>query len=387
MSHRRAAAAVFAGISALTALAPAGCARTDTLIGAFNGGALDTSSGDPFHPPATRRREMVTIAIRAELEDAYFGQGGDGAYVADWLRAAADNVYSFQGSVVDFMCARGADVGGLCAPNAASTTTIASRLRVRALCAEKLAFEPHEDVCAPPASPGAPPSIERFADFVRFHTAIERAARAVAALRIERLVDDVDVHEGAKVAFTQAAAYMKDRTWHRSRERRTTALVVKGGASTGIYSAGVVWVALNLITRCMEDEECRKLQKDFRFELVSGTSTGALISTAVDLFNTGDDGASRRARMRDMARWFTCSSVSSLYCVRSRPILDLLRDQTALLEFDGLTRLLRENVSCGSMTNGSELLLNTVDFRTGRLYSLSDQDRSTLRTPWDVDRS
>jgi hypothetical protein len=55
-----------------------------------------------------------------------------------------------------------------------------------------------------------------------------------------------------------------------------------------------------------------------------------------------------------------------------------------LLDFNGLTGLLRDNVSCQAIENSSELILNTVDFRSGNLFAFSDQERFSIQTPEDV---
>src|SRR5437763_1116658 len=46
---------------------------------------------------------------------------------------------------------------------------------------------------------------QRFVDFVRFESALERATRAVAALQTEGLVNSVQIALGARRAFSEAA--------------------------------------------------------------------------------------------------------------------------------------------------------------------------------------
>jgi predicted acylesterase/phospholipase RssA len=381
-------------------LAGPACVKTNALVDAFNGGLLDTSAGDPDHKPGDFAIELVAARIRQELGDGYFGQGGaDRAYVADWMQSAAKSSMTFARDVGVTSCLDDAPVGMLCqrrrqsrpdpvdAPPAAgqsSWTLSDARALLRRHAAlwagEASDVAQPEHACAERGSTAQ----QRFVDFVRFESALERATRAVAALQTEGLVNSAQIALGARRAFSEAAQYLRDRGWQRARERKTSALVVKGGASTGIFSAGAVWAVLGLINECMHDAECSARQSDFRFELMSGTSTGALVSTAVDLYNSQPDYESRRRELVRFAKWFACSSTRDLYCVQSAPVFDLLREQDALLDFDGLRAQLRQSVTCQQLLNPSELILNTVDFRSGRLLALSDQDRYAIRCGEDV---
>lgn len=381
-------------------LPAAACVKTNRLVDAFNGGLLDTSAGDPEHAPNDVAVELVAARIRQELGDGYFGQGsGANSYVADWMQKASENSITFAGDVGVSSCLDDVPVGRLCsyrrgeqpdatAPLPTRAGAVRSLSDARAVLRRDAALWAqsgletlaHERACGE----HGPEAIQRFADFVRFESVLERATRGVAALQTERLVDSLHVARGAKRAFTQAAQYLRDRGWHRSRERRTSALVVKGGASTGVFSAGAVWAVLNLINECMHDPECAAKQSEYRFDLMSGTSTGALVSTAVDLFNTRPDYATRKQELGRFAKWFACSATGDLYCVQSGPILSLLREQDALLDFNGLRRELRKSVTCAQLTNASELILNTVDFRSGRLLAMSDQDRFAIGCAEDV---
>jgi predicted acylesterase/phospholipase RssA len=185
-----------------------------------------------------------------------------------------------------------------------------------------------------------------------------------------------------KGALAELRNYLGHRTWHRQFDRHVNGLVVKGGASTGMYSAGVVWVALNLVHRCLDNPACLAATGDPRFSLISGTSTGAMIAVVTDLFNNAQTTPERQAALDKLADWFTCSGSNTLYCVRVADALQMTTHQRGLMEFDGLETLLGKNVTCDALRNGSELVLNTVDFRTGNLYDLSDQNE--LRRPSDV---
>jgi predicted acylesterase/phospholipase RssA len=391
-----------ASASAVT-FGAAGCFRTRMILSEFNSGGIDTSGGDPFHDPVDARRELATRVIKDELIDAYFAQGEHplgipGTHVADWMEAAAADPDELFQRVLRFACAQGARVDAACpdgsTPEAQERTAHASPAQQSSEAVQtsredmrravtRWAKPPTRKACAPNVDRDA---VQHFSDYVRFSASLERAARAVAALYVERLVNHEAIITGATAALTQAAAYLRDRRWHRDLDHHTTGLVVKGGAGTGIYSAGVVWVALNLINRCMNDARCRRTpDRDLRFTLLSGTSTGALIATAVDLYNTSSSFEERAGSATKLARWFTCNAAGDLYCVQDRPIFDLARAQKGVLQFNGIEKMLNhEYQSCDAMRNTSELLLNTVDFRSGRLIALSDQDRTTLVTPRDV---
>jgi predicted acylesterase/phospholipase RssA len=137
----------------------------------------------------------------------------------------------------------------------------------------------------------------------------------------------------------------------------------------------VVWTALNLIQGCEDDPGSCGLSKkrDNRFNILSGTSTGAMIATGVDRFNAARTRAERRAGIDNIAKWFTCYSLNDLYCVESAPITKLAKHQRGVLRFDGICQMLNSCVDQGMLDNESELVLNTTDFRSGRLFHLSDQ--------------
>jgi predicted acylesterase/phospholipase RssA len=371
--------------------------KTNAVVKAFNEGALDTSSGDPFHSPEQVAVELVTARIRQELSDGYFGQGlASPPYVAEWMQQGAVRSCDFTDQAYAIACREGTLAGRPCAsargarvcqhresgvPDQSEEPRVGLRRFARELSEATPGMGPlQESACG---SRGA--EVERrFADFVRFETAVARAVRAAAALVGEGLANYDQVHLGADQAFRDAAQYLRDRRWTRQLGRRTTALVVKGGASTGVFSAGAVWVVLNVINECMKDCECSEKQRDWRLEMMSGTSTGALVSTVVDFFNTRANYLDRRHEINRLANWFACSSMNDLYCVRSHPVFSLARDDDSLLDFDGITTKLRQNVQCAQLTNVSELIFNTVDFRSGRLFGLSDQERFSIRSPEDV---
>ncbi|AKT36198.1 patatin-like phospholipase family protein [Chondromyces crocatus] len=367
-------------LGALTVGAASCIVRTDFVPAAFNNGALD-SKGDPFREPAAVRAEVVERLVWDEVIDGYFGQGSGSApghQVAPWLQRVAQSPTGF----LEIASCAAFGAGPRCA--LAATTPEQGReeikTRLRALTAVT-AGEAVGPMCEGFGRPNWP-VFERVLDEIRFRQAIARAARSVGEVLQEGLVDETAVLQGAERAFQHAAQYIGDRRWRRERDRHTTGLVVKGGAATGIFSAGVVWSVLHLIHGCMSDPTCGK-GRDLRFKLLSGTSTGAMITTAVDRFNSATTAAERRAGLDDIPKWFTCYSLTDLFCVRSAPITRLFdigdAAQKGVLEFDGIRKVLSSCVDERMQKNRSELILNTVEFRTGALYALSDQ--AELRSP------
>jgi predicted acylesterase/phospholipase RssA len=388
MFTRRAAAVGLVAMAALSA-SQTSCSTT-TLVNKFNSGILD-SNGDPCHEPEQRSEEMVRQLVTHELMDGFFTQGTSTGSVSLWALKASIEPEAFVGYVVASAKALGSDLPWPPLPpqpefDAFTTPGLPARDRVAALGKHWRggpAEAPAAAICD--ADGKLLPAAAELSDALRFNAALERAAADVTAIAIEGLVTEAEVREGAREAFTETSQYLARRTWQRRFDHHVNGLVIKGGASTGLYSAGVVWVALNLITNCMADEApdgCHAAVVDPRFALVSGTSTGAMISVATQLFNVAKTDAERRAALDRLAGWFTCVGDNDLYCVQQNDALALLGTQRGLLQFDGLQQLLEKNVNADIFHNQSELVLNTVNFRTGTLLDLSDQDE--LKTPSDV---
>jgi predicted acylesterase/phospholipase RssA len=404
------------GLTAAVVLSGAQACSTGALVTKFNSGILD-SNGDPFHDPAQRSREMVKELLTHELMDGFFTQGARNGKVATWANAASAEPDVFVGAVLanaqslgrhlswkskaglsKFEAILQADVLSKLPPAAGEPSAArppaasvkgehkTSRERTAALgrYLRKAPVEaPGPALCGADGKPL--PSAGELADGVRFTAALERAIADVTAIAIEGLVSEVDVQEGARQAFAEIGSYLGGRTWQRRFDQHVTGLVIKGGASTGLYSAGVVWTALNLIAGCMADggpDGCHALVGDPQFKLVSGTSTGAMIAVATELFNSARDDAGRAAALDRVAGWFTCLGDNDLYCVQQGDGLAMLKTQKGMLQFDGLQNLLVDNVTCDLFKTPSELVLNMVSFRTGGLFDLSDQDE--LRSRNDV---
>jgi predicted acylesterase/phospholipase RssA len=393
LSTRRALACAFALAGAVSS-----CFKVDVIPKAYNSGALGGYPGDPQHDPADRRRRLVTAVVKAELVDGYFGQGDSlpADSIDAWLARGAQDTAAFCWQVVDWATNKRANTVWTCpgaperaiAPKAArdlfKTRSMSDTLEHLSDVVERWSPRQHRPVCP---SPGVrdDAAIAAFSDHVRFHHAIERAVQGLVPALVEGLIDTNAIVDGAREAMQEARAYLRQRTWKRRLDSHVTGLVVQGGAVDGIYSAGAVWVVLHLINGCDEDEICSSHGTlDFRLRLLSGTSTGAMVSTATDVFNSCADAVCRNRVLDQIVQWFTCLGLNDLYCVRNNSVADLLSTQAGALEFDGIGEQLRSVVSCQTMTTGSELILNTVDFRSGRLFDLSDQDPAELQTPEDV---
>jgi predicted acylesterase/phospholipase RssA len=393
-SHsRRALAYALVAAGAVTS-----CFKVDLIPKAYNSGALGGYAEDPQHDPTDRRRRIVTSIVKSELIDGYFGQGDSppAESVDVWLARAAQDTPALCWQVVDSASNRRANTVWKCpgtprreiAPKAArelfQERNMVDSLEHLSEVVEQWSPPAHRPVCSSPGTRDDA-AIAAFSDHVRFHHAVERAVQGLVPPLVEGLIDTNAIVEGARIAMQEARTYLHQRTWKRRLDSHVTGLVVQGGAVDGIYSAGAVWGVLNLINGCNDDEVCSSHHTlDFRLRLLSGTSTGAMVSTATDVFNSCPDASCRKRVLAQIVEWFTCLGLNDLYCVRNNSIADLVTTQAGALEFDGIGEQLRTVVSCQTMTTGSELILNTVDFRSGKLFDLSDQDPAELQTPEDV---
>jgi predicted acylesterase/phospholipase RssA len=404
----------------LTLALAGGCAfRTDALVHEFNQGAL-SGAVDPKVTVCETRSRLVARLVRDDLVDGYFGQGGgaDGALLKTWLEdaeprfpALVQAARRFPGGVAkepvltaELDCpdepraperSAAADESSKTAQQAQQQVQEAAATQLDELL-DKLRKEAPFQLALCPASAGERnKELAAYADAIRFSSSLVRAASAVALLSDEGMIDHRSLAKGTELGFREARGYLASRRWRREVDRRTTALVVKGGASTGIFSAGVVWIALQLVDGCMRSQSCLEARGDVRFKLLSGTSTGAMVVTAVDRFNADHESTiqNRRAAtgpasaLGKLPQWFTCLGARDLYCVDLRFMWDLGSTLKGVVKFDGIEALLEENVSDGLLNDQSELLLNTVEFRSGESLTISDQnpfdacDRGAQCTP------
>jgi predicted acylesterase/phospholipase RssA len=402
----RAGRGLLCAASAVALAAASGCLRTSVLVQKFNDGVIETGVGDPKHPPVALRKEKVERRVEQELIDGYFGQSGPAARVAWWLRRdggtehpGAPNAKWFSTAVGNWLCDHGktAHVGCPAPPAAIAETDAGGPAGARENAQTKLT-QSIAGFTAPPAEALVPlcssgvrndAAVEVLADTIRYRLALRRAVEGAALLVDEGVLPLAETDGAAATAFEKAAAYLGSRKWQRSLSQPTAGLVVKGGASTGIFSAGAAWVALNIEHECSRDAVCQNVCKTRgispMFQMMSGTSTGAMVSTAVDIYNVSSCEAQRQDRLKLFQKWFVCSPAGDLYCTVDGSVGNLVGgDQLSLLEFDGLKQLLSSGVEQRTLQNRSELILNVVDFRTGRYDAFSDQDPSQLTTPSDV---
>jgi predicted acylesterase/phospholipase RssA len=364
--------------------------KTDIIGSAFNGGALNSST-DPFRVPSDLAASRVERILEEELADGYFQQGPNGK-VVDLVKQAAANVAQFRSAVEELNktnkytpSASGSaelrDVRDV-AKNLIHEVARNSNTTTTPLCKPN----PQADSRAASNQPisGIPDkgAIETFVDGVRFKQALSRAATRIAALRIEGLVDDVAIDNGAAAGFQRTASYLQNRRWTRQEDRKTAGIAIQGGAATGIFSAGVVWVALQLIdgwrTKIEQSGGGSASSPDIDFHLVSGTSTGAMVSVAVDRFSAAKTHQGRQREIGNVAKWFTCYSFTDLMCAQSTGITALVGGDSKALQgvlvFDGIQKLLTSCVKPWMFTDPAELILNTTEFRSGRIFALSDQN-------------
>jgi len=260
------------------------------------------------------------------------------------------------------------------------------------------------------------PQASQHADAARLSAGLELAAIDVAQLIDEEVVTFDQAVRGLDRALDEAAAYLTARRWRPTVDSPTLGLSVKGGASSGVYSAGVTWRVLTMLERYRDWRRNNASHAGIpadaaRFDLAAGTSAGAIIAAAVDLFHQDACVIDPKATAiradraltpgpaylagrlpatgpvcqdyarRILATVFTCVDQGTLYCVDSRPIWAVADEQKGLMEFDGLRELIARYIGPLAPTNAMELVLTTVDFRWGELYVQTDQDPSTVFQP------
>ncbi|MBW2458311.1 MAG: patatin-like phospholipase family protein [Deltaproteobacteria bacterium] len=408
---------------------------TNKISEAFNEGIIDTSAGDPWRQPGDRAVDIVARRIYPELIDGYFAMGpriGAKHDVATWLRIYADKPHRFTDLVVLAACSDGAlgrqceearksadagssspspspsslaDAGDSANQQSPVQQSPVQQSPIQALpgadqevedVRSRVADDASEWIPAPDApvclarNQRDPAALTHFVDHMRFTVALERAVFASAELLVEGLATKDQLTTGAERAFSEAASYLEHRRWQRELDRRTTGMVIKGGAATGIFSAGVAWVALNMLHRYAEKTHCGSETNPTscpRFDLVAGTSTGAFVAVAVDQFADSTDHGQRKAVIDKMAKWFTCYAINDMFCVDQRLATNLgseAKPAKGVLEFDGLRTILNQEVTAAQQANPTESIVTTVDFRSGRLFNLSDQNRREFPTRDDV---
>jgi predicted acylesterase/phospholipase RssA len=369
--------------SALIGACGASCSTID-IVNGYNTGTHGTP-GNPAESVEQSGARLVAAAIVEQMTGAYFDQGhGNDAVLAAWTAYAKG---AFAGHVMSQ--AKRAHVGSRMdfawlERGVSSTSTY-----------EDAPWNQVEQTFEPCAGGSLSPAAQLFADAVRFRVAYLVAVATVSGWYAQRTLSARALERGANLGFDETRAYLENRRWTRDAAEPTRGLVLSGGASNGMFSAGATWVALHMIKGCISSPTCRA--PDPRFRLLSGTSAGAMIATAVDLFNTevegdvakkraGGVGASRTRSLDLLGGWFTCLPANQLYCVEKDTTASLFGSRVGLANFDGIRYQLAKAVTPAMQANVSELILNTVDFQTGELLALSDQNPFETRDRCDVVR-
>ncbi len=408
---------------------------SDRLLGLFNEGGTDSFPDLSLTPDEIARERLVTTTRRS-LSRSFFSQGQPARpdTVAGWFAdegvrsAAHEHINSLQLSVTLRRQLNDAPSQALSAPAAAPNASAPLVMDPRPSAIQSIPAPPGElmgdenpevetfrrkVIARLPLEPKKPlcsgnqlsEAGQRIADASRFIAGLELATLDTARMVDEQLVSFPQSTDGLDVAMDQAGRYMHGRRWKVSAQAPTLGIAIKGGASSGTYSAGATWRVLTLLQRYAEHKEKLKepaRAREARFALASGTSAGAVVAAVVDLFHqdacpidpdatdfrgayakwishdVGTGPACKEYARRLMATVFTCTNQDSLYCIDRQPLWNLASDQMGLMDFRGLRLLMDRHVKEPALVNTSELVVTTVDFRWGELYIQSDQDPSTV---------
>ena len=385
---------------------------TDLLLNEFNTGITD-SLPDPALTPEEIATERVTLAMRGPLTRGYFLQGEGADAVADWLEKPAVQALFWEHLLR--RVARDCDGGEI--PPQIAIGPVITRAPVPLTCPAQFRKKIVAAVMPDAPTTGAllctasdkhpTPAAKKLSDAMRLAAALDLASIEVARLIVDEQVVTPELAQcGVHQALGEASRYLRARRWKPSTRAPTFGVAIKGGASSGMFSAGAVWRMLTMIQHYREWKENQPFHQngvaasDAHFTVASGTSAGAVIAAAVDLFhqetcaidteatdfrrqykvenNHAKGPACEEYARRVLATLFTCTDQSALYCKESGMLWSLLADQRGLMDFNLLRTLLLRHIGPNALTNPMELVLTTVDFRFGNLYVQSDQDPSTV---------
>ena len=382
---------------------------TDLLLNEFNSGITD-SLPDPALTPEQIATERVLIAMRGPLTRGYFRQGDEVGGVADWLQDPQIEAlfWAHLTRRANRMCDGGTpEIGASVAGASEREDSCPTRFRRAIVKHVQKTPESEEDLCGKDKRPTL--AAEKLSDAMRLAAALDMASLEVSRLIVEEQVVQLDMaRHGVHEAIREASDYLRARRWRPSKRAPTFGVAIKGGASSGMFSAGAVWRILTMIQKYQAWKADQPYSvngvatEDAHLTVASGTSAGAVIAGAVDLFHQeqcliDQDATAFRTlhsmrpeqkvawgkdcqeyARRVLATLFTCTDQSNLYCKESGMVWSLLDDQRGLMDFNRLRGLLSRHIGPHVLTNPMELVLTTVDFRWGNLYALSDQDPSTV---------
>jgi len=335
--------------------------RTSFLLDKLNAGSSTPNTG-PL-PPVFQPVERIAKFTRAQLSDSYL----DPANAAKLMHAFGQKPDAVMALSKCLLTRAGADPG-VCYEDF-------SRKSVRKANADWAIPAPPD-----PAAPGvdlanAPGAGE--VDVERFLANVTNLGPTLVAFRhaVGQELDPALIRQGLSLGAEQAAAYVTARKWKRELKRPTNALVLGGGAANGAFSAGAVHRLLSILDDCKKVSSADGGCGDVRIDFVSGTSTGSLIGTLVDVFHT-------RGREQDAKKLlvsnYTCTTAADLYCSNSAWIWRLGTSVTGLVRFDGIERKLQQALTPADGENGTELVTVSVDYASADLFPISDQDPADL---------
>ncbi|CAM4294881.1 patatin-like phospholipase family protein [Corallococcus sp. ZKHCc1 1396] len=335
--------------------ATGGCSalRTDVLLDTLN---APESSKPEDAPPRVPAVERVAGLTRAQLMDAYVDAERAGGWM-DGLGASPEVVVDMTACLLQHA---GNDTA-VCYENPERTGFLDRAVKASAW-----------GVPLPAQSFSVTAPSDAEVDAERFLSNALGLGPSLAALQqsLEVPLTREALSQGIREGAASAAGYVRARAWRRDLRRPSNAVVLSGGGANGAFSAGAIWRLLGILEQCRgkpAPEGCG----DARIDLAAGTSTGALISTLVDLFHTpGQEAKARRLLMGN----YTCTVESDLYCVNSTWLWNLADDTRGLVQFDGVYTKLEEVIQPGMFHNGTELVSVSVDFQTGDVFGVSDQD-------------
>ncbi|MHB8874431.1 MAG: patatin-like phospholipase family protein [Myxococcaceae bacterium] len=336
------------------ALSSSGChfMRTDFILETLNRPATP-APGAPTIGVATR----VARLTRDHLADAYL----DPTRVSGWMSAMAADPHDLE-AMKDCL---------------ASAPASSGYSRCYQLFQEQAIAHPKWGVpVAAPIDLAKPSAVE--IDAERFLANVFALGPSLAALQtaLGKPIGSQELKDGLALGAREAASYLNARRWKRELRRPSNALVMSGGSANGAFSAGFVWRLTEILQACRNNPlgGCG----DSRIDLVAGTSTGSLIGVLVDLFFTpGQEQAARDLLVEN----YTCRVESDLYCVNSNWDWKLLDDVRGLMRFDGIHQMLDETITPALADNDLELVTMAVDFASGDVYAVSDQDPADSSPP------
>jgi len=223
------------------------------------------------------------------------------------------------------------------------------------------------------------PTSRREVDLQRFMANASWIAPSLVALLdvYGAPLSNAELSAGIRAGMEDTRNYVLSRKWHRDPSRPSVAIVLSGGAANGAFTAGFVWRLMEILDRCHNSragDQCPQAKVD----LVVGTSTGSLIGVLVDLFHVPGQEARARQLLVDN---YTCVTERELYCVHNKYDSALATDLRGLVRFDGIKQKLTEAMVPGMSSNHTELVAMSVDFESGDIYALSDQDPADATDP------